>query len=894
MSGEGGWLARVARRLGDMVGATREDAPGATSGDARGFWAPMADERAARPGGVVARDDTRQDISGESRTGVRHDGNGRYVVAGWTFSTLEQALEFEAEQEGIGPGPSGPVATPVDRVADTRHDQVSTIRQDDAGRFLVGGWTFSTREQAEDFEASRAPAQDEPMPSAAPNPFPSAREAHRDTDHAAVAKTPAAHRTAPASNGREAPRWLAGREALSAGGVPFEADMVYFGTPLRHDARHDQSRIDPTLPVDMRGDPSGATLGYWPSYRDIGPRARATYLAWLSGGRLGTPVATGYLFVFLYGLEQRLLIDDARADAPAIFAELRRLMALHDQDYTFQSYASKLLALCALYDDEDDTPPTVDCARNWEAELPLDLRIRLGRRLRDGRPFSADDALRWVLAMPDVHLRTPGQRCFSELRELWAARFAARHPDGLSVRRPKKTVRHEYRAASGKFNVDLSVDELPDVSGISAPLGPLRAMLDLCIDDLSAFSRLVGRDPEARGRIHADLLLPPELRGASPALRAGRGRLATIAGGDRPGTASVAEIARLLDVEIDPAADRLPAAAARQLATTLDALDHGFEPDRRYGAVPSLRPDTPLALFPSHGGAALDHERPAYAAARTMVEIATLAAAADSEVVPAELEAIERRLRSLPDLAEKDVARLMAGCRALAADPPKVRSALKRLADIPPGQRAAVASSAVEAALADGTVRPAEVKFLEALHTALGLPAATLYSALHRGTEDEGPVLVDPGTAEPGVPIPPEPTRSSVAIDTARLERIRGETSRVSALLATIFIEEEQDATGSVPPQSAVTVATAAPSARGFDGLDPAHSDLLRRLVPGPMDRDAFEAAAGELRLMPDGAVETINEWGFDHFGEPVLEEDDGIRISPEVLGLLEPMGVAA
>jgi tellurite resistance protein len=348
---------------------------------------------------------------------------------------------------------------------------------------------------------------------------------------------------------------------------------------------------------------------------------------------------------------------------------------------------------------------------------------------------------------------------------------------------------------------------------------------------------------------------------------------------------TAAELARVLDVDLQPDSDKLSATLVRQIVTALDALHHGCEPDRRYGPCSALRVDAPVALFATQGGGPVDHERPAYAAARTMVEIGMLAAASDGEVVDAELDTMERRLRSLDDLADDEVARLMACGRALAADPPKVRSLLKRLGEVPAERRAALAASAVESVLADGTVQPDEVKFLEALHSALGLPATALYASLHRGAGDGGPVTVSTGGAASFVPIPPERSGDTVPIDAARLERIRGETTRVSALLATIFVEDEPEV-----PQHTLQV----PETGSFEGLDAPHSQLLLALLASPLARQEFDAAAAALRLMPDGAIETINEWGFDRFGEAVLDDDDEVRVSPDVIEQLEPQGVAA
>lgn len=45
---------------------------------------------------------------------------------------------------------------------------------------------------------------------------------------------------------------------------------------------------------------------------------------------------------------------------------------------------------------------------------------------------------------------------------------------------------------------------------------------------------------------------------------------------------------------------------------------------------------------------------------------------------------------------------------------------------------------------------------------------------------------------------------------------------------------------------------------------------------------------------MPEGALETINEWGFDRFGGPVVEEDGDVSVLPDMVEELQPMGVAA
>lgn len=796
----GGWLSRVARRFGELVSGTTDDAVAEFGPKVSPAETIAPPQRGAPP---------TRDASTQLPDGVLVSDNGRFVACGYSFSTLEQAKNHLVALSRPRPAPP----------------------------------TFS------------------PAPAPAPK----------------------------ASAGRRAPsRWVGQTETLDVGGRLVALEFAYYGTPTSYEPRHDKSRIDPSLPIDPRGDRLGATLGYWQTYAGLDPKARWTYLDWLESGRSEPTTPIGYVFLFFYGLEQRLLVDDAREDVPVLFAEVRRLVEIYGENHSFQSYASKFLALAAVYEPTEGGPPTQASTHNYELELPLDLRVRLGRRLRGDQPFNADDALSWVLGLPDVYLRTPGQRCFEEMRELWTARFAVRHPEGLRVRKPKAQVRYEYRAASGAFVTNLTL-EIPDVSKVSAPLVPLRTLLDGCMEDLSAYSRLLGRDPEARGRLRGDLLLPQELRPSRPSLVRCRDALGAFGGVGAPSAILAVDLARVLDLEVEEGSDKLSAGLVRQMGVALDALDLGCEPDRRYGPATAVRRDARLCLFEAPGGGAVDPDRPAYLAARGMVEVAMLAAVSDGEVADSEIDAIERRLRSMPDLQPHEVTRLLACGRALAADPPKVRAALKKLADVPQASKAALVASAIEAVLADGRVLPDEVRFLEALHAALGLPVNSLYSALHRTGEDHGPVEVLRSAPEHSVPLPADEKRAGVSIDTSRLERIRGETTQVSAMLAAIFVEDEPD------PQPAAVIPSRPEAARSaFEGLDAAHSDLLARLMSAPLLRSEFDAAAAALRLMPEGAIETLNDWGFDRFGEPVVEDDENVSVVPEILDQLQPIGVPA
>jgi hypothetical protein len=674
-------------------------------------------------------------------------------------------------------------------------------------------------------------------------------------------------------------------EAVEIGGLSLVLEMVYVGKGEKYGYPRNHSLIDPQLGVAQGGDPDGKTLSYWGSYQDLHQTARRTYLQWLDGGRSDPATPIGYVFIFFYGLEWRLLHEGEREDAPAIAAEVRRLLEIYGQNHSFRQYAGRLLdvaELLAAPKAEPIEPSLAVFEGRWE--MPLRVRVYLGDLLENGKPFGPDDALLWLLCTPETYLRTPASRCFAELRDLWAIRFAEAYPKGLAVRAPKARIRHAYRAASGGFHQELTIDALPDIGSVSAPLTRLRALLNACTDELDPLSRLLGRRPDARGTMAAAALAPAELLAGS--LGEGHRRCSKALGellGDAPAApVSVREVHRLLELECPEGDGRVGAAPLRQMAASLDSLGYGFEPDRRYGCTLPVGCNSNIVIFAAAGGGRVDADRPAYRAARTMIEIGALAALSDGVAVPAELECIRRDLASLSDLDQVERSRLTAQAEALMADPPKRKETIARLAALPVAQRRRVTQAAISAVLADGHVLPAEVRFLEGLHTALGLPQDEVYSALHRSTvlTDEPLPVGEEGAGKPAFA---SPGGGGLTIDAARLARIRGETTAVSQLLATIFVEEEAPAPIAAPAATQVPVR--------FEGLDGAHGELLWTLVQGPLAWEAFEEQARSAKLLPAGAVETINEWGFEVLGEPVLEEDDPISVAEHLIGQLSGLG---
>lgn len=765
-------------------------------------------------------------------------------------------------------------------------------------RYVHGSYGFATLRQAVDYakqlkadlpknvaergvanpviEAPAAVARQEARPALQPT-----------SAHVPVRPVSAPPRPRSAPKAGEPPRWLSSGELLDLGGLKISGGLFYAGKANNEAWRSENCLVDTSLPVaaNAPADGGASDLSYWPSYRGLSASVRRAYLEWLAGGRRDPDAPIGLVFLYFYGLERRLLHEKAFQDAEEIIDEVRSLRVVYDQNGSFSSYATRLLDVAEVVRTSEIVRPPLLAPAFSTFEMPLATRRYFGAVLAEGRAFDADDALLWILSLP-LWFRTPVARCFDELCALWRLRFGERHPGGLKVRAPKTRLESVYRAASGRFETSFALGAFPDICAVSAPLNHLKEMFDACVQDLDAFSRLLGRRPEGRGGLEAALCLPRDLR-ATPMARGAeiaREALFALIGDRKMAVASVKQVADILETPL--AEPKLSLPIQRRIGGMLDQLDIAFEPDRRYGET-GLAPDGEMVIFAAEGGAAPHLESQHYGAARTMAEIAALAATVDGEVVAAEFDQISADLQVMPGLSPADRVRLLAVAFYVLRAPPKQQAALGRLAKLPEGARRGVSAAAIGAVLADGRVEPTEVRFLERLHKTLNLPQEEVYAALHRGAvQVDAPVSIAPEEPSAGVAIPPEAPRDpdTVAFDATRLERIRRETNEVAGLLSSIFTDEDDAPT---PAK-----AEAKPSSSAFAGLEPNHAQLLVAILSADgLEREIFDARARELKLLPDGALETINEWGFETFDEAVIDDEDLLMPVAHLAAELRTMG---
>lgn len=317
----------------------------------------------------------------------------------------------------------------------------------------------------------------------------------------------------------------------------------------------------------------------------------------------------------------------------------------------------------------------------------------------------------------------------------------------------------------------------------------------------------------------------------------------------------------------------------RQIAEALKMVGRGVEPDPVDGSE-RLEDNTLVQVFecPDREAVRTSNFRTAAAAA---LLVAGVAKAADAQGQIAEgrwLEQVPSRLA----LTHDENTRLRARLTWLRGSSGGLAKAKRLLTGANFHDREFCAWSASATVTATGIATKQQVAMLEAIYDGLGVPRGSLYTTLHAGIASatpaaDAPVVVADETPDVLHPIPRPPTAEVPVAGEERLAKIRAETERVSALLADIFVEE---GAGSEPEPD---VEASADDPLG--GLDAAHRTLAAKLLSrAEWPRDEFEALATKAGLMPDGAMEAINEWAFDRHGDAFIEDGAMVVVNLDLL----------
>ncbi|WP_322008025.1 tellurite resistance TerB family protein [Paraburkholderia tropica] len=687
------------------------------------------------------------------------------------------------------------------------------------------------------------------------------------------------------------PRWVSPGEALEIGNITIAGGFFYEGTTTRGGPESiDGCVVDPRAEVSQDwGGASSHPSSYRLSYRNLTAEQRRIYLEWLGSEREKADISENYCRLYLYGFERRILIDAAVGKVPKeelreLVRELRRILTFSD-DYSWQLHVRELCDYAGLLDSlpgrvyEQQAPEISEVTY----QLPLNVRVAFGQASADKKPIPASWALAWAQSDSMISRRTPVVRCADEFRRAFLRKYTQRFGDGMTIAANRTLLQARPNAmfpALSSAPVPGFLSGLPDISAISGPRKKLQGLVDECADELDAYSRYLGRNPESKGSIDANLLLPADLW-SNEAVNVVGELCREVEGGTLVTT--FGKLLERLKASGDLSRDKVGS-----LLAALAAAGIALEPDVRLGARTPKAEDS-VALFATSRSTEVPKVSDSYVVGALMVDLAASIAMADGEATAVEIELINREVDAWSHLTTEERARLKAHNRVQLAQPSTMASLKKRLGVLTPEVKREIASFLVQTANADGVVSPGEVKLLEKIYRLLEIDSQQLYSDLHQNTRFADPK--DSGRSEPSNP-GVDNASVGIALDPARIAALQKETARVSAMLADVFVDEQSVVQAPVVQPEVVEAEEreeGTQPAGNVIGLDEAHSMFLRTLVSrDSWSRSELSSVALDLDLMLDGAIEQVNEAALDHWDEAITDGDDPVEVNQELAQRLE------
>lgn len=671
-------------------------------------------------------------------------------------------------------------------------------------------------------------------------------------------------------------RWLAYTESISIAGLGIKKGFLYVGpTLVAPSGMTDPALIDPRKAVASNGDYSAPHLSQRPDYSETTPIARRSYLQWLADGRSAPNADIAYVFLYFYGLERRIILDNLRdgngtGDFPNLYKELKRLYALFaDKSGAFRRSCAQLIELVEVAASEERLYRNDVDAFQSAYGFPFLIRLALGQAVSDGVPIPAALALTWADHDPRIVRRTAVTKCAAEFKILFISTYAAMHGDGMRIAPNKTKLKLSYQPASAGFDgsggVEMNFGDTPDIAALTGPVKLLQEVVEVCASKLDSFSRFLARNPHGRDTFEGILTLPVELWPEQS-----KAELSSISShvASGPKTIKFAELVAYFTAENELGKD--------QQHALLNALtSHGVSSEPRIlGTSRTFALTDSLVLFECGDPGGDARASDAYKVARLSVELGAAIAHADGNFSDVELTHLIDNIDRWEHLDCVEQSRLKAYAYLLRVAPPSLSSMKKNVDAFDGPTRAGVAAFAASMVLADGAASPQEVRLLEKFYQQLGLARVNVYRDIHSHETKDG---LPARSSDAAAPVASTP----FALDVAKIAALHAESRIIAERLALIFAGEEE--TSIQPATVAERLCTTS-----VMGLDEAHSAFARILTSrASWQRIELTNVAEDLSIMLDGGLERINEASLDQHDVFFTEGDDPIEINPEIVEIL-------
>ncbi|MDR2442932.1 MAG: TerB N-terminal domain-containing protein [Deltaproteobacteria bacterium] len=691
-------------------------------------------------------------------------------------------------------------------------------------------------------------------------------------------------------------KWYGPNQTININDYLITGGMIYVGTmlPAQVGPENDASLINPELKV-VPAEPwqYGEEMGNWPKYGNVSAQCRGAYLKWLATDRCDPKAHIGYVFLFFYGLERRIILGSPKGlvsleERGAIVMEVQRLLSIYNHNGSFNSYATRFLFAEYLINNkrlnlsEDDL--------NKDYYIPELVQYLLAQAVANEQPISAKLAYNWYSDHPDYGFPTPARRCPSQFYDYFSVLYHRKFGEGLIVKPNKTKLSFSYKIANISLAGPLvfNFDDLSNPYNLSGPIRKIDEVAQECSQGLEAFSRYLGRKGASADSLAAQALLPRELLSQTEMNKF----LSFYLSQRTTGGLQLTPFKELYGIFGGNSETQVTKKDLESLCSLCDNLGYGIMPDIRYYGQKIGLEDSVVIWPKGHGRDFSPSE--SFLLAGIFIRLGALVSQSDGVVADEETALLNDFIENNRDLTKIEKESLRVYIYWCLNTPQGVSGLKQKLSELSDSSRHSISRILLAVAQADGIIDPNEVKALEKLYISLGLDKSQVISDLHAMASESAPVSVAPSEWAPTYAIDaPRPSSSPGSGSTSspglylnqELIRIREkETSQVKKVLEGVFIDSNDDSADDASPEASPassdksTGAAQTTASQGLSGLDEPYAKLLMLMSSKThWDRQSVQSFCDENHLMLDGALEVINEWAFDRANAPLIEDGDPI-----------------
>ena len=664
-------------------------------------------------------------------------------------------------------------------------------------------------------------------------------------------------------------KWISPNEEITIGKKTVANGLFYFGGVLKDEkyGGTESSLVDDWLSIkDKPYTFTDYTLGYWPSFQSLSSNCRGAYIDWLASDRDMPDVPIGYLFIYFYGLERRILNDYNKGMATdeecfEICNEVLRLRSIFKDNYSFNSYSSSLLDYVSI------TYPNIFYLSDDDIENSIysDLfKVKLAYIAKNGEPLSPELAYAWIKSHPDYNLRTPARRCPDEFKALFMLKYKEIYQQGMLIKPNKTKLRLGYRPASGSLNYfTFGPSGLCDPTVLSAPVKKLADIAMQCTDELDAYSRYLGKQDTSRDDMEAAILLPIDLIDEFdiPLIHSFKLWAENIIE-KKEGVCSFKDL--WLHTKL-PLPTKVNKKEQNIVCSLIEKSGYSLAPHPvLHGSKFNL--DDPIVIYKQESTIKIENSA-VFDDVAIKIRLGSIIANADLKIHTNEVSFLKNIIHSNDNLMLDEKLSLEAYLQWLLKAPSSFNGLKSSMSKLRDSDREVVRKMIIYVALSDGKIDPSEVTEIEKLYTTLGLDKSTVPADIHSLSLSRKEIAHEVNDT----PVEDE-KRQSFTLDDSVLNIHEMETKNAQKILKDIFNEEDE--ADSEENVEIITEETLENKALAIYKII-SEQDIVKRAD--------FEKICTEHGFFVDSAIDSINEWSFDKVDAPVIEDGTDIIIDREV-----------